>query len=266
MNFDVLIPAHAEPRSQIWMLLGCLAAQKTPCWKIGKIFLCSDNDALCDEFEDISLIQFIHQEKRKGKPHAFNLMLSRARSAYCIQISADCLPASENCFHYLLNPLRSQDIGAVTSRPEPRAPGFMLLPDLIWKCHHFVQPKLSAELFSFKRELVDPLPEHVIHDDAYIHNMLIQKHVQLLYEPRAVVWNSAPKTFMEFYRQRKKNVIGNLQLGKEFQEFPPSGLRMRSLIVMSLEILANAHGRLDYIRGKIPKGLIGYNLESTKKV
>jgi glycosyltransferase involved in cell wall biosynthesis len=266
MNFDVLIPAHGEPIQQIDSVLWSVAHQQTPGWKLGKLFLCSDNMQINNAFSNLSWIKFIAQEPRKGKPHAFNSMLSRARSPCCIQMSADCIPASHNTFHFLLEPLRDPGIGAVTSRPIPFDPGFMWLPDLVWRCHNFVQPKLSAELFSFKKDLVNPLPEHVIHDDAYIHNMLIQKHVQLLYEPRAVVWNSAPKTFIEFYRQRKKNVIGNLQLGKEFQEFPPSGLRMRSLIVMSLEILANAHGRLDYIRGKVPKGLIGYNLESTKKV
>jgi hypothetical protein len=129
-----------------------------------------------------------------------------------------------------------------------------------------VQPKLNAELFSFKRESIDLLPRTVIHDDAFIHSMLIRKSCHILYEPRAVVFNSAPKTLREFYGQRKKNVIGNIQLGREFKEFPPHGLRLRSLILMSLELLANAHGRLDYVRGHVPKGLIGYSLESTKEV
>jgi cellulose synthase/poly-beta-1,6-N-acetylglucosamine synthase-like glycosyltransferase len=266
MNFDVLIPAHAESIEQLTLLIHCITFQKTATWKLKDVFLCSDNAELENAFGDLCHITFIHQEAKRGKPNAFNSMLSRARSPYCIQISADCLPASELTFMYLLEPLKAPNIGAVTSKPVPFQHGFMWLPDLIWRCHEFVQPKLNAELFSFKRELIDLLPETVIHDDAFIHSMLVRKSCQILYEPRAVVFNSAPKTLGEFYEQRKKNVIGNIQLGREFREFPPRGLRLRSLIIMSLELLANAHGRLDYARRKIPKGLIGYSLESTKEV
>ncbi len=251
MNFDVMIPAHGESLQQLRNLIVCITLQKTPGWKLKDLFLCSDNLQINHAFSDVSSITFISQEARKG---------------CCIQISADCIPASENTFHYLLEPLRAPGIGAVTSKPVPYQPGFMWLPDLVWRCHEFVQPKLNAELFSFKRQLVDPLPESVVHDDAYIHSMLLRKHAQVIYEPRAVVFNSAPKTFMEFYQQRKKNVIGNLQLGKQFQEESPKAMRLRALVLMSIELLANAHGRLDYARKHVPKGLIGYSLESTKEV
>lgn len=266
LHFDVMIPAHAESIDQLINLIMAITFQKVPGWKLGKLFLCSDNPEIADAFYSMAHLIFIYQEPEKGKPDALNMMLASSTSPYCIQNSADCIPASENTYRYLLEPLRSSICGAVTSKPVPFSPGFLWLPDLIWKCHHFIQPKLNAELFSFKRALVDFLPQTVIHDNAFIHNMILKKGFQIVYEPRAVVFNSPPKTMTEFYGQRKKNMIGNLQLGREFKQFPPSGLRLRSLIVMSLELLANIHGRLDYARGKIPKGLIGYSLESTKEV
>jgi len=266
MIFDVLIPAHAESQRQLENLLMSIWFQKTPGWNLGRILLCSDNPEIAQAFSERCSIEFISQEPHSGKPDALNKMLYCSAAPFCIQNSADCIPASEKTYWYLLNPLANHIVGSVTSQPVPYQPGFMWLPDLVWKCHHFVQPKLNAELFSFRRDLVDPLPETVIHDDAYIHNMILEKYYQVVYEPRAIVFNSAPKTFREFYQQRKKNVIGNIQLPQEFNQNPPGMLRLRSLIMMSLELLANAHGRLDYARARIPKGLIGYNLESTKEV
>jgi hypothetical protein len=265
-NYDVLIPAHAESQWQLANLLLSIWFQRTPGWKLGKIILCSDNDEIAQAFSDRSNIEFISQPPNSGKPDAINKMLNVATSPICIQNSADCIPASENTYWFLLEPLVREYVGSVTSQPIPYEHGFMWLPDLVWKCHHFVQPKLNAELFSFWKHLLDPLPETVIHDDAYIQNIIARKGYSVTYEPKAIVFNSAPKTLREFYQQRKKNVIGNLQLPKEFNQNPPTMLRMRSLIMMSLELLANVHGRLDYARKKIPKGLIGYNLESTKEV
>jgi hypothetical protein len=261
-----MIPAHAESLMQIRTLLNCIVFQRAPGWRLNNLFLCSDNEEIQDAFQDLSSVCFISQDHGRGKPDALNKMLLRSTSPYCIEISADCLPASEHTFKYILEPLRSPQIAAVTSRPEPYMPGFMWMPNLVWKCHHFVQPKLNAELFSFKKKYLDPLPGSLIHDDAFVHAMVLRKNGTICYEPRAVVFNSCPKTFSEFYQQRKKNVIGNLQLGNEFREFIPNSMRLRSLIMMSLELLANVHGRLDYARGKIPKGLIGYSLKSTKEV
>jgi cellulose synthase/poly-beta-1,6-N-acetylglucosamine synthase-like glycosyltransferase len=266
LSFDVMIPAHAESIEQLLNLIMAITFQKVPGWKMRQLLICSDNPKIQAAFSAMPHLHMISQDPRKGKPNALNKMFLRSRAFCAIQNSADCIPASENTYRYLLEPLKDPVCGAVTSKPVPYEPGFLWLPNLVWKCHHFVQPKLNAELFSFKKSAVDFLPETVIHDDAYLHNMVVRCGFQVLYEPRALVFNSVPKTLGEFYGQRKKNVIGNLQLGRDFREFVPNGLRLRALILMSLELLANIHGRLDYARGKIPKGLIGYSLESTKEV
>lgn len=265
-NFDVLIPSHGESVHQIEFLLYSILMQRTPNMKLGTIHLCSDNEATIERFSDYASINFIKQEPKKGKPDAFNRMLKEAGSELCIQNSADCVPASDYTYHYLLASLNKFDVGAVTGKPIPVNQGFFGLPNIVWKCHEFIQPKLSAELFSFKKSLVPPLPLDIIHDDAYIHNMIEARGYYVDYEPRALVFNSVPVTFREFYLQRKKNVVGNIQLWKQFYMSTPKMMRIRSLILMSLELLANVHGRLDYVRGKIPKGLVGYNLETTKEV
>jgi cellulose synthase/poly-beta-1,6-N-acetylglucosamine synthase-like glycosyltransferase len=264
--FDVLIPAHAESQRQLETLIMSILFQKTPGWQLGRLLLCSDNPLIAETFMDRTSIEFIPQDPGLGKPDALNRMLYASDAPFCIQNSADCIPASEKTYLFLLAHMTNPVVGAVTCQPVPYESGFMFLPNLVWSSHHFVQPKLSAELFSFRRSLIDRLPPGIIHDDAYIHNVILQKSYQVVYEPRAIVFNSPPKTMREFYQQRKKNVIGNLQLPRDFNQNPPRMLRMRSLILIGLELLANVHGRLDYARGKIPKGLIGYNLESTKEV
>jgi cellulose synthase/poly-beta-1,6-N-acetylglucosamine synthase-like glycosyltransferase len=266
LRYDVLIPAHGETVKQIENLLFSIFLQRSSSHKLSRIFLCTDNEDLQEAFSDQSAVSFIYQDPGLGKPDAFNRMLQEAQAEVCIQISADCIPASENTFHFLLNPLFAENVAAVTSAPEPSNSGFLFLPNIVWKCHCYVQPKLNAELYAFKRELLDPLPLGVVHDDAFIHAVLMRKGFQVVYEPRAVVFNSVPETLEEFYAQRKKNVIGNLQIINEFRLEIPKEMRLRALFLMSLEMMANLHGRLDHMRGRIPRGLIGYNLKSTKTV
>jgi len=265
MNYDVLIPAHGESVQQIETLLYSIFLQKSGDWKLGNVFLCSDNPKHEYSFGNRSCITFLHQEPLRGKPNALNMMLKKGTAPYCVQNSADCIPASEHTYNFLLRHFSSSVVGAVTSNPMPFNDGVMWLPNIVWRCHDFVQPKLNAELFAFRRDLIEVLPETVIHDDSYIHN-IVEKEFQIVYEPKAIVFNSAPKRLSEFYLQRKKNVVGNIQLAKDFRMNPPKFIRLRTLILMSLELLANVHGRLDYVRGKIPKGLVGYNLETTKEV
>lgn len=266
-DFDILIPAHGESINQIEMLLQSIFLQETSDFALNKILLCSDNPKIIHHFAPRCMITTIKQEQARGKPNALNILIEQAEADVCIQNSADCLPASNWTYNHLLYAFtRNPFVGAVTSRPEPFNRGFMSLPNIVWKCHHFVQPKLSGELFAFKRRLFQDLPDEVVHDDAYIHRVIEASGYQVLYEPKAVVFNAVPESFSEFYDQRKKNVIGNMQLGDIFNIKPPGNLRLRSLLLMSIELLANVHGRLDYVRGKIPRGLVGYNLPSTKEV
>jgi len=266
-KFDVLIPAHGESVSQIENLLHAIFRQDLESFKLNKIFLCSDQTTHINNFKHRCSITTIKQEANLGKPNALNMMLRQANSDICVQNSADCIPSSNWTYHFLLKPfLNNPLVGAVTCKPEPCDVGFMFLPNIVWKCHNYVQPKLCGELFSFKKKLISELPESVVHDDAYIHHILNAQGYRVVYASEAIVYNSMPKLFSEFYMQRKKNVVGNMQLGATFKVNPPRNLRLRSLILMGLELLANVHGRLDYVRGKIPVGLVGYNLKSTKEV
>ena len=238
--------------------------QQSSTFKLKNILLCSDSYPLQKYFRDRASITFVDQEPKKGKPDALNKLLDQATSIYCIQNSADCVPASPDTYHILLTPLLKPSVGAVTSQPVPTNEGFMHLPNIVWKMHNFVQPKLSAELFAFKRHAVTHLPVDVIHDDAYIHAMINSQNLEVVYEPNAIVLNAAPERCIEYYAQRKKNVVGNVQLAKQFNIDASSKLRIQALILLSIELIANIHGRLDYVRGKVPKGLVGYNLETTK--
>lgn len=264
MEFDVLICSHGESIEQLETLISSIILQKTKFFKLGRILLCSDDENVKRKFEDYCVVTFIEQPSRLGKPDALNRLIEASESEILVQESADTIPASEYTFYYLLSPLKDSTVGAVTSRPEPVNDGFMRLPRIVWKCHHFVQPKISGELFALRRDLVDAIPNEVIHDDTYIHKLISMKGYTVIYEPRAIVLNKVPETLREFYLQRKKNVLGNLQIIEEFGKLPPDKMRLRSMLLMSIELLANAHGKLDYARGKVPKGLVGYSLKSTK--
>lgn len=266
INFDVLIPAHGESINQLENLVFAITMQRTKQFKLGKILLCSNNTKIEDYFNDKSIIQFIKQSSRLGKPDAFNRMLHESDAEFCVSESADTIPASQYTYQFALTPLINENVGAVTSNPIPINWGFLHLPFIIWRCHHFVQPKISGEMFAFRRELLDKIPLEIVHDDTYIHQIIATKGFKIIYEPRALVINRVSDSLGEFYSQRVKNVVGNLQIKEKFGCSPSDKMRFRLLVLMSVELLANVHGRLDYVRGKIPRGLIGYSLGTTKEV
>ena len=247
-------------------LLQAVSLQRSSVFKLSRIILCSDDDELKESFEERTSVLFISQEKRWGKPDSLNRLMEASSAEFCIHNSADCIPASEYSYHFLLKPLLDPRVGAVSGHPIPVNHGFLGLPVVVWKCHDFVQPKLSGEMFSFSRRLFSPIPADVVHDDTFLHHEIVRKGFNVVFEPRAAVFNSVPETFREFYAQRKKNVMGNLQFVNEFRERPLRAMRLRALIMMGLEVIVNVHGKLDYVRGKTPKGLIGYSLKSTKEV
>lgn len=264
IEFDVAICSHGESIEQLETLIFSTILQKTKQFRLGKILLCSCDSKVKRRFEDYCSVTFIEQPSRLGKPDALNRIIEASESEIIVQESADTIPLSEYTYYYLLSPFKDPKVGAVTSRPEPANSGFMGLPYVVWRCHHFVQPKISGELFAFRKDLVGRVPNDIVHDDTYVHRLILAKRHTVIYEPRALVLNKVPATLGEFYLQRKKNVIGNLQIMEKFNDLPPDKLRLRSIVLMSLELLANAHGRLDYLRGRVPKGLVGYRIESTK--
>lgn len=151
MNFDVAICSHGESIEQLETLIFSTTLQKTKDFKLGRILLCSDDKRVKKKFEDYCTVTFIEQPSRLGKPDALNRLIKASESEIMVQESADTIPISEYTFYYLLSPFRNSAVGAVTSRPEPVNSGFMSLPRIVWGCHHFVQPKLSGELFAFQK-------------------------------------------------------------------------------------------------------------------
>ncbi len=94
----------------------------------------------------------------------------------------------------------------VASRPVPmdsRDTFFGALTHALWHLHHEVslQNPKTGEMVAFRR-VVPSIPEGVGADEDWIRDLVEQKGYRVLYEPRALVYNTGPKTLDEFMRQR----------------------------------------------------------------
>ncbi len=166
-------------------------------------------------------IKIIKEQSRNGKSSSVNTILSNCKGDIIIFESADTVPGHKS-ISLLLEPICKGLADATASRPIP-VNGKTSLADsisrLIWEdLHHELSTKkarLSGELFAMKNGLIKQIPDHIIHDDTFIQHNLERNGSRLAYVDEAIVFMKGPATLGELFRQRRKNVVGFLQLRQE---------------------------------------------------
>jgi cellulose synthase/poly-beta-1,6-N-acetylglucosamine synthase-like glycosyltransferase len=229
------------------------------------------------------------QLKREGKAKAVNLFLKNARSNYLILQSADTI-TDKNCYRLLLLHLAKFDVGMVGGRVVPTDN-----PDTIcgfanhlkWNLHHLVnlkypeRPKIG-ELVAFKK-IFSRIPPNTAVDEASIEPLIKLQDYKVVYEPRAIIYNSGPKTIRELLSQRRRIFAGHyetkLHYGYEVITFSNfliipiflSTLRLDiknilfSFITIAFEAIARLFGYLD-VKYKLRNHTIWKIAESSKQL
>jgi len=193
---------------------------------------CTDNTVdIVNDFKDkSSKVQIYIENERSGKASAINKILINAKGKAIIFISADTLP-NKDCFNNLLQKLEQPKVGIVCGKPVPINSKKQLvgkLVHLLWGFHSVVFKELNdaglakhaTEVFCVRKCIVKQIPNQTINDDAYIALMTKKKGWLIKYEPLSIVSICGPKTFYEYFNQRRRILVGHFQVKKFTGEAP----------------------------------------------
>ncbi len=179
-------------------------------------------------------IKIFVETKRTGKASAVNHILENAQGSTIIFVSADTLPHN-NCFFNLVSRLNSaNNIGITCGRPVPienTKSQVNKIVRLLWLFHDHVFKELNdsgiarhaSEVFALRKEIAEKMPSQTVNDDAYLAVLAKKKGWLIKYEPKAVVSISGPRTFSEYFRQRRRIIFGHYQI-KRILGVPPQHL------------------------------------------
>jgi glycosyltransferase involved in cell wall biosynthesis len=213
---------------------------------------------------------------RSGKAAAVNFGVSRCTQQAIVVVSGDVLPAP-GAVGLVVAALAEPGVGMAGGRPSP-VNGQASIADtavhLLWRVHHRLalrQPKLG-EMVALRAEAAVLLPVTSV-DEAYFQALLEAAGWRSRYVPGALVANRGPGTVADFVKQRRQIHTGHLWLRRREAYTVPSrraGLVARAYLAelrsghslrrplqlarttgaVSMELLARALARLDFLRGK----------------
>jgi hypothetical protein len=217
-------------------------------------------------------VRLIEQARREGKASAVNLFIGAAKCPVLILVSAD-VKVEEGAFDVLLRHFEDPAVGMVGGHPVPvNGTGTFLghAVHLQWRLHDRIarkSPKLG-EMVAF-RNVVPSIPLDTAVDELSIQALVTQLGYQLVYEPRAAVYNRGPATVQDFLRQRRRIYAGHLRIREQqaysastmsawragrlllgSESFATPRMALWSLGTVGLEATARALGRYDVARGR----------------
>lgn len=215
--------------ANIGKILSVLNRQKLNKVKIEEIVVvasgCTDKtEEIVRNFsEKNKLVKLIVQERREGKAAAINLFLKQAKGEIIILESADTIPAID-AVENIVVPFSNPKIGAVGAQviPVNQTNSFIgFYVGLFWKLHHLISLKFPkcGEMVAF-RNLLPEIAYDTATDETWIIALLLQMGYQVAYAQKAVVYNKGPQTLSDFFKQRRRHLVGYIHLKKQLNFRP----------------------------------------------
>ncbi len=222
---DIGITAYNEEEN-IENILDSIMAQKfDEKVKINSILVvasgCTDQtEALVlKKAKKYSQIKLISEKIRRGKASAINLIFKNSQADIIVFIGADEI-VPKNSINELIRPFENNQVGAVSGHPialndEKQFVGYASC--VVWRLHDIYsknyQTKLSGELFAIRSNIIKQIPL-VNCDDAIIEVMVAKKGHKIAYARNAKVYIMGPQTVNDFINQRKRVLLGHMQIKK----------------------------------------------------
>lgn len=170
------------------------------------------------------------ENERKGKASAVNHILSKARGHTILFISADTLP-KKACFNRLFSRMQNPNVGIVCGNPLPINNSASLVDrfvQILWGFHDYVFEQLNdahlarhaTEIFCVRKGIVDKIPTRTVNDDAYIALEARKKGFLVNYDHESRVLICGPRTLGDYFKQRRRILLGHRQIRKMTGEAP----------------------------------------------
>ena len=161
-------------------------------------------------------IKLITESERKGKAHAINLFLKKARSEIVVVSSGDIIP-EKDCIEKLCRVfLKNKKLGLTGVRGIPINKKDTLLGSIV-HYHWWISAKLPrfGEMIAFRKSLCPKISTKTAVDEAYIEAVIKTKGYEAALICDAVVKNKGPETIKDLIKQRKRIYIGHKRLQRE---------------------------------------------------
>lgn len=182
----------------------------------------SDDTAdIARRYEDQGVV-VLHTPERRGKSAALNRGVEQATGDILVFSDANAFYLPE-AIRMLVRNFNDSRVGCVSGKKTVRQEGSTIAQSegMYWKYESFLKKKESeirstvgvvGEMNSLRREFYQPIPKHIINDDAYLAMKTMQAGKRVIYEPEAVSWEtSAASTRDEIIRRQRINA-GRWQL------------------------------------------------------
>jgi cellulose synthase/poly-beta-1,6-N-acetylglucosamine synthase-like glycosyltransferase len=224
-TFAFAVPAYNEIQT-IGVLLERLRTVRWRGQTPSKILVVSD----CSTDGTDELVEKIAREEKKfpivlkgfpvrsGKPAAINNALTElAGSELVVMVSADCLP-DVGTIEKLLDCFDDPKVGIsagriVTCGPETNVA--VAISKILWDVHHEIAlevPK-STEITIF-RNLSISVHQLTLADEADLEASIKEKGYDLKYSPDALIFNQAPLTISDYFKQRLRVTLGHMEVSE----------------------------------------------------
>jgi cellulose synthase/poly-beta-1,6-N-acetylglucosamine synthase-like glycosyltransferase len=160
------------------------------------------------------------KDKGNGKPAALNLAYTKTIGEIIFFTDGD-MYINENSIKLILPYFDKKEIGGVSGHPisqDSRKIQFGYYSHLFCEAAHIKRLKdkqtpMSGYLYAI-RNIKDlfPIPEEVRAEDAYISKKLLKMGYVLNYEPNALAYVKFPKNSIDWYKQKRRSLGGNIQI------------------------------------------------------
>lgn len=232
-RISVGICAHNEAKNVGNLIWNLLHVQRLdPEYDLEEIIVVSSGstdgtDEVVKGFKD-PRVRLISEDKRRGKSHAQNLILSEAKGEIIVLISADALPSKLALIN--LAKALERDVGGVFGRALPLNDEKGLAnfaSKFIWELHHITNSRLTEEgalshlggdMIAIKAGLLEKIPEEIVNDDAFIGMSIKRKGYRIVNAPDAIVFILGPATTRDYIEQRRRILYGHRQIKRYFGE------------------------------------------------
>ncbi|MBU1118965.1 glycosyltransferase [Patescibacteria group bacterium] len=183
---------------------------------------CTDNTTSIVNRMNDPRIKIIIQKEKRGKVSAINIILRKAAYSHIILADADVIVAP-HAIAFLQNQLTQKHIGAVSARVVnfKEDTFFDKVQGFGWNALHdqkVMENKrgtfyaLNGFLAGVKKDIVAPLDEASLVDDAILGWEVKQKGYRVVYEPRSHVYVKAAQNLSDYVLQKKRVRIGWWQM------------------------------------------------------
>ena len=168
---------------------------------------------------------------RSGKVGGLNRALQLADGEIFIIADADILPAPDALQELVAN-FADEEVGCVMAqtRMASSIEGTGGSSGLYWRYEARIRQSESdihstmaatGHFMALRRELLQPIPMHVILDDFYLAMMTIRQGYRVISEPKAIAWERPTRSMGDEVNRRSRMTAGRFQIISMSREYLP---------------------------------------------